>query len=77
MEATLEHIKVTCGGRMPYVWALVSAENDRSVALFDRHGFGAFPLKGESDVIRVRSPSKLLPVFSLPFTRSIARALNR
>lgn len=77
MRATLEQIKIACGGQMPYVWALVSGENDRSIAMLDRHGFGAFPYKGEGEIIRVRPPSKAMPIFSLPFTRAIARKLGR
>jgi ribosomal protein S18 acetylase RimI-like enzyme len=65
LQGALEHIKKDCGGRMPYVWALVSPENDRSQALFDRHGFGELPYKDKGEIVRVLSPNKRLPVVAL------------
>jgi hypothetical protein len=60
LRGVLEHIGRVCDGHMPYVWALVTPENDRSHALFDRHGFDRWPYAGEGEVIRIRDPKKSL-----------------
>jgi hypothetical protein len=58
LRGVLEHIKIANGGRMPCVSALIEPENDRSHALFSRHGFDNLPYAGEGDVIYVRPPEK-------------------
>ncbi len=56
LEGALEQIRTVCGGRLPSVSTLVSVGNDRSHALFERHGFKALPYVGEGEVIRLRPP---------------------
>jgi hypothetical protein len=75
LRGALEQMELACNGRMPYVWVFVSTDNDRSHALFDRHGFSALPYKGEGDVILLRAPSKRLPVIALrpPSTERLLR----
>ncbi len=72
MRGVLEQIEIAADGRMPYVWALVSPENARSNALFDRHGFGELPYAGDGEMILVRPPYKRAPV-RLPFALGRSR----
>ncbi len=59
LRGALEHIKAACNGRMPVVSALVTPENDRSRALFDRNGFRPLKYSGEGEIIFVHTPIKL------------------
>lgn len=78
LRGALEQIELACGGSMPYVSALVSPENDRSRALFDRHGFRELPYSGDGEIIYVRSPKKRLPASALwPPTRWIAQRVRK
>jgi hypothetical protein len=65
LRGALEHIETACDGDMPFVWALVSPDNDRSRALFTRHGFGKMAYSGEGEIIHIRSPHKRLPIVAL------------
>jgi ribosomal protein S18 acetylase RimI-like enzyme len=58
LRGALQHIEIAGEGRMPYVSALVAPENDRSLALFKRHGFTEQPYAGEGAIICVRAPSR-------------------
>lgn len=72
----LEQIKLAYDGRMPYVSALVSPENDRSRALFARHGFRGLPYLGEGEIVYVRSPQQR-PVLALRPPAAVRRIVQR
>ena len=65
LSAALEQIKSVNGGRMPSVSALISPGNDRSHALFERHGFRALPYVGEGEIIYLCPPDKRLSLTRL------------
>jgi ribosomal protein S18 acetylase RimI-like enzyme len=52
----LEHVRVTWGGVMPYMTALVNPRNAPSHSMFDRHGFGEIAPTGRGDALRIRAP---------------------
>jgi hypothetical protein len=65
LRGALEQIELASAGRMPYVSTLVTPENERSRALFARHGFRDLPYAGEGEIRYVRAPHKQLPVIAL------------
>jgi hypothetical protein len=65
LRGALEQIESTFGGRMPYVSTLVGPRNERSRALFARHGFRDLPYSGEGEIRYIRAPHKQLPVIVL------------
>jgi hypothetical protein len=65
LRGALEQIELACDCRMPYVSTLVTPENERSRALFARHGFRDLPYAGEGEIRYVRAPHKQLPVIAL------------
>jgi hypothetical protein len=72
MGAALEQIKRVSGGSMPVISALVSAENDRSHALFRRHEFRQLPYVGEGELIFLRPPDKRFSLLRLKLLRATA-----
>ncbi|HEY3970642.1 MAG TPA: hypothetical protein VGL79_04510 [Solirubrobacteraceae bacterium] len=77
LRGTLELIETVCDDRMPYVSTLVYPENDRSRALFSRHGFREMPYPGEGAIKYVRSPHKQLPVLALRPTAVVRRMVQK
>lgn len=72
LSGALGRIKFDCGGHLPCVSALVAPDNDRSHALFDRHGFGWMPYVGEGDVTRARPPDKRLSLVRMKLLRELS-----
>ena len=62
LRGALEHLKAAGSGRMPVVSALVTPENGRSRALFDRNGFSPLKYSGEGELIYVRAPTEATAV---------------
>jgi ribosomal protein S18 acetylase RimI-like enzyme len=58
LDGALEHIRMNSDGRTPHIWSLVSPENHRSRALFDRHGFDEWRYSGEGEIIYVLRPRR-------------------
>lgn len=77
LRGALEQIQKASDGRMPYVSALVSAENDRSRALFARNGFRELPYSGEGEITYARAPHKQLPAVNLRPTVAIRRMVRK
>jgi hypothetical protein len=73
----LEQIELACDCRMPYVSTLVTPENERSRALFARHGFRDLPYPGEGEIQYVRAPHKQLPVISLRAPAVVRRIFGK
>ncbi|HEV7937964.1 MAG TPA: GNAT family N-acetyltransferase [Solirubrobacteraceae bacterium] len=76
LRSALEQIELTCV-RMPYVSTLVYPENDRSRALFARHGFRELPYSGEGSIRYLRAPHKQLPILTLRPTVAVRRIVQR
>jgi hypothetical protein len=72
LGGAIEQIEVTCGGRMPYVSALISPKNGRSRALFVRHGFRELPYTGKGEIRYIRAPEEQGPVLRMG-TRPVIR----
>jgi hypothetical protein len=77
LRGTLEQIELACDSRMPYVSTLVARENERSRALFSRHGFRDSPYLGSGELRYVRAPHKQLPAIALRPPAVIRRIFGR
>jgi hypothetical protein len=77
LRGALELIEVVCDDRMPHVSTLINPENDRSRALFARHGFREMPYPGEGAIKYVRSPRRQSPVLALKPPAAVRRMVRK
>ena len=77
LAGALEQIKRESGGSLPCVSAVVAPDNDRSHALFDRHGFGWMPYVGEGEITRALAPRKRLSLVRLKLLRELSQHPTR